>query len=158
MYPIAYQEEVQEAAEYFDVNPYLVLAIVQTESNFRQDRLSSKGATGLMQLMPDTADWANEESGLNKSPEAYRLNARSNILLGTWYISYLLEKYDGDMVKAVAAYNAGQGHVDRWLDDGIWDGSEYRLDQIPFGETRHYAARVLYYLKRYEDIYEYPFE
>jgi soluble lytic murein transglycosylase len=154
MYPINYTEEVKGAAQYFDLDPFLVLAVMHTESRFKQERLSKKGAAGLMQLMPETARWANEESGLNKDAQSYVDDPKSNILLGTWYLSYLLNKYDQDELKAIVAYNAGQGHVDRWLESGIWDGSEYRLNQIPFGETRHYLSRVLYYQKRYQDIYK----
>jgi len=158
MYPIQYEQEVQDASEYFGVSPYLVLAVMQTESRFKHDRLSKKGATGLMQLMPDTAEWANKESGLNKDPQSYIEDPKSNILLGSWYLSYLLNKYDQDELKAIVAYNAGQGHVDRWIQEGTWDGTEYRLDQIPFGETRHYVARVMYFKERYEDIYQDQFK
>lgn len=153
MYPIQYHAEVQEAVEHFEVDPFLILAVVQIESKFKQEVYSRKGAVGLMQLMPETAQWANAESGLNRHPNSYIDDPRENILLGTWYLSYLLNRYEGDMVKSVAAYNAGQGHVDRWLKEGIWDGTEHRLDQIPFGETRHYISRVLYYHSRYQDIY-----
>jgi soluble lytic murein transglycosylase len=154
IFPIHYEEEVMEASEYFEVDPHLVLAVVQIESNFKQNRSSKKGATGLMQLMPDTAEWANVESGLNTDPSSYIEDPKSNILLGTWYLSYLHNKYNGDMTKTIAAYNAGQGHVDRWLNEGKWDGSEYRLDQIPFGETRHYVSRVLYYYYHYKEVYD----
>ncbi|WP_025028947.1 lytic transglycosylase domain-containing protein [Caldalkalibacillus mannanilyticus] len=153
MYPIQFESEVKDAADYFEVSPYLVLAVMQTESRFNHDRLSKKGATGLMQLMPETAKWANKESGLHKDPNSYIDDPKSNILLGSWYLSYLINKYDQDELKAIVAYNAGQGHVDRWIESGIWDGTEYRIDQIPFGETRHYVARVLYFKKRYEEIY-----
>lgn len=154
MYPIHYKNEVHEAAEFFEVDPFLVLSIVQIESNFKQGAFSKKGAVGLMQIMPETAMWANEESGLNKHPNSYIDDPKENILLGTWYLSYLMERYDGDIVKSIAAYNAGLGHVDRWLKEGTWDGTEHRIDQIPFGETRHYISRVLYYHSRYKDIYK----
>jgi soluble lytic murein transglycosylase len=153
-YPIQYEDEVSEASQYFGVDPYLVLAVVMIESNFNHESSSKKGATGLMQLMPETAEWANKESGLNNDPSSYIEDPRANILLGTWYLSYLYHKYDGNTIKVIAAYNAGQGHVDRWLDEGKWDGSEYRTDQIPFGETRHYVSRVMYYYYQYQDIYK----
>lgn len=154
MYPIQYETEVRDAAQYFNVDPYLVLAVVQIESNFVHERFSKKGATGLMQLMPETAEWANEESGLDKHPYSYIEDPRANILLGTWYISYLHEKYEGDKAKILVAYNAGQGHVDRWLTEGIWDGTEYHTEKIPFPETRHYVKRALYYYYHYVEIYE----
>lgn len=154
MYPIQYVEEVKEAAEHFQVDPFLILAVMKIESGFKQERSSRKGAEGLMQLMPETARWANEQSGLNKDPHSYRYDPRDNILLGTWYLSYLLEKYEGDYVKTLVAYNAGQGNVDRWLDEGVWDGREYTVDQVPFGETRHYVKRALFYYDRYKTIYK----
>lgn len=154
MYPIAYQDEVRKASYYFEVDPFLVLAIVQNESKFVHEGLSQKGARGLMQLMPETAEWANQESGLETDPNNYIKDPNDNILLGTWYISYLLEKYKGNYVKAVVAYNAGEGRVDRWLENRIWDGTEEHVYQIPIGETRHYLSRVLYYYNRYQEIYE----
>lgn len=154
VYPIAYEREVIEAASYFEVDPHLIFAVIQNESNFKQDLFSPKGATGLMQLMPETARWANEVSGLNQDPHSYIQDPRANILLGTWFLSYLLDQYGGDIVKAVVAYNAGQGNVDLWLEIGTWDGTEQGLDQIPFGETRHYVTRVLYFFRRYQTIYE----
>lgn len=157
MYPIAYQEEVTRASSYFGVDPFLVLAVVQIESKFVQDRLSHKGARGLMQLMPETAEWANQQSGLNRDPNDYIHDPNDNILLGTWYLAYLLEKYEQDHVKAITAYNAGEGRVDRWLETGIWDGTKERIRDIPIGETRHYLSRVLYYFERYQDIYEHDF-
>jgi soluble lytic murein transglycosylase len=154
MFPVAYLDEVSESAALYDVNPYLILAMIRVESNFKHNSLSAKGAVGLMQLMPDTAAWANVESRLRLDSRAYIDEPKANILLGTWYLAWLLNRYDQDMIQAVVAYNAGQGNVDRWINAGIWDGSEYRLDQVPIGETRHYAARVLYYFGRYQEIYE----
>ncbi len=153
MYPIAYEEEVKQAAETFKVDPFLILAVVQNESNFRHQQISLKGAQGLMQLMPETAGWANEKSGLNADPEAYIRDPEANIMIGTWYLSYLLDKYHGNMWLASAAYNAGEGNVDRWLTDGIWDGSEEHIERIPFGETRHYVAKVHYFYHRYQTVY-----
>lgn len=73
--------------------------------------------------------------------------------MGTWYLSFLLEKYGGDHVKVLAAYNAGQGNVDRWIEGKIWDGQAATVDNIPFGETRHYVKRALFYYERYKTIY-----
>lgn len=154
MYPIKYQQEVAKASYYFGVDPYLVLAVVQIESKFVQDRFSPKGARGLMQLMPETAKWANEQSGLYFPPTNYIDEPNDNILLGTWYLSYLLDKYDQDHIKAIVAYNAGEGRVDRWLRTGVWDGTREGMRNIPIGETRHYLSRVLYYYERFQEIYK----
>lgn len=153
MYPIAYENEVHEASSHFDVDPFLMLAIMKNESRFQQDITSKKGARGLMQLMPETAQWVNKESGLNKEMDQYIEDPRVNILFGAWYLSYLSHKYDGDQVKVIVAYNAGEGNVDRWIEQGIWDGDQLTTQHIPFGETRHYVKRVNYFYERYKEIY-----
>lgn len=152
MYPIAYEQEVAEAAGYFQVDPFLILAVMKIESDFNPERSSPKGAEGLMQLMPETAQWIKKKSGLPFLQGDVN-QPRTNIWLGTWYLAFLLEKYGGDHVKVLAAYNAGQGNVDRWIEGGIWDGQAATLDQIPFGETRHYVKRVLFYYERYKTVY-----
>jgi soluble lytic murein transglycosylase len=159
MYPIDYEHEVAEAARQFDVDPYLILAIVQNESHFDQDRTSVRGAQGLMQLMPETARWAEQQTGLDENMNSTYIDSpEKNLLLGAWYLSYLLDKYDDDYVPAIGAYNAGQGTVDRWIAEGQWDGSIEQLKQIPYGETRHYVQRVLYFYEKYQDIYADRFE
>lgn len=153
MYPIAYEEEVAAAAGHFQVDPFLILAVMKIESDFNPDRSSPKGAAGLMQLMPDTAQWIQKKSGQSLPHGGDLHHPETNIWLGTWYLSFLLEKYRGDHVKVLAAYNAGQGNVDRWIEGKIWDGQAATVDNIPFGETRHYVKRALFYYERYKTIY-----
>jgi len=118
---------VRGIAEQNNVSPSLVLAIIKVESNFKEDAVSHKGAMGLMQIMPDTASWISEKTGLSNN--AY--DAMNNIEMGSWYIKYLLDKYNGDETKALAAYNAGHGNVDSW-DEG----------EIRFPETQGYVKKV----------------
>jgi len=153
MYPIKYQEEIVEASRRFQVDPHLVLAIIRSESGFRADRVSKKGAVGLMQIMPETAQWIVKQARFQPPSPDYLLDPRINIHIGTWYLSFLLEKFDGNYVQAVAAYNAGPGKVNTWLLRDQWDGTRERIEDIPFGETRHYVQRVLYYHGRYQKIY-----
>jgi soluble lytic murein transglycosylase len=157
MYPIHYEEEVVKAARHFQVDPYLILAVMKIESDFNPDRSSDKGATGLMQLMPETAEWIKKRSGIRLPHDGDVQHPEANVLMGTWYLAFLLEKYEGDHVKVLVAYNAGQGNVDRWIKEGIWDGHARSVDQIPFGETRHYVKRALFYYERYKTIYSEEF-
>lgn len=154
VYPISYENEILEAVDEFGVDPFLIMAIIQTESRFEQDQQSHMGARGVMQLMPDTARWANEISNLHFNENSYLWDARVNIFLGTWYLSFLLEEFAGDHVKVIAAYNAGQGAVHSWLERQVWDGTVEQLSHIPYGETRHYLARVLFYYSRYQEVYQ----
>lgn len=138
-----YRNLVQAECAQYQVDESLVLSVIFQESRFRQDALSSAGAVGLMQIMPQTATWiaqhmAVENFHLNqlKEPEA-------NISMGTWYLSWLEKQFNGDRVLMLAAYNAGIGNVQRWLQEGIWDGSEETLEHIPYPETRQYVRRVL---------------
>lgn len=68
---------------------------------------------------------------------------------------FLLSRYDGDIVKVIAAYNAGPGKVNGWLASEQWDGTRDTVEDIPYGETRQYVQRVLYYHDRYKNIYDF---
>jgi soluble lytic murein transglycosylase len=153
MYPIKYQEEIIEASRRYQVDPYLVLAIIRSESSFHTDRISNKGAVGLMQVMPDTADWIISQAGFRTSGANDLFDPRMNIHIGTWYLAFLLQMYEGNVVKAIAAYNAGPGKVNKWLTQDLWNGTRETIEDIPIGETRHYVQRVLYYHDRYRKIY-----
>ncbi|MFT9848294.1 lytic transglycosylase domain-containing protein [Aneurinibacillus sp. REN35] len=153
MYPVYYKEQISKSSQQYDVDPYLVMAIIQIESKFDKSRVSKKGAVGLMQVMPMTAQWAIEKTKLSPMATEYLDEPDTNILLGTWYVSFLSEMFHGNPYAVIAAYNAGPGNVKKWIQQGIWDGTSEHLSQIPFGETRHYVQRALYYKQRYEKIY-----
>ena len=93
-----------------------------------------------MQLVPETAKWISEESGIPygdlKKPEI-------NIPLGAWYLRYLLDKYDGNLELALAAYNAGRGNVDEWIETKQWPRDFNDIQQIPFPETREFVKLVI---------------
>ncbi|EXX89526.1 lytic transglycosylase [Paenibacillus darwinianus] len=154
MYPIRYSEDITVSAENNDVDPYLVAAIIRTETNFRTGKVSSKGALGIMQIMPETAQWIIERAEFsNVSLDDIRERADVGIELGAWYLHSLYKQFGGNPVAAVAAYNAGPGNVRGWLNKGVWDGRSETSDTIPFGETRHYVQRVMYYYNKYKTIY-----
>lgn len=154
MYPIKYEEEIKYYTSEFGTNPYLVLSVIKVETSFNADKISSAGAMGLMQLMPNTANWIIEEGDFSEFTEAEIMEPDVNIALGSWYLSYIYERFDGNVYVTIAAYNAGPGNVTKWLNDGVWDGTVENIDQIPIGETRHYIQRVLHYYNRYKWVYE----
>ncbi|AIG25268.1 lytic transglycosylase domain-containing protein [Brevibacillus laterosporus] len=157
MYPIKYEEQIRLVSKKYEVNPYLVLAVIRSESKFKPDLVSKKGAVGLMQLMPNTAEWIQSQGKLEMLYPADLEHPATNINLGTWYLAYLLQMFKGNEVLALAAYNAGQGNVKNWLHNKQWEGTRETISNIPFGETRHYVQRVLYYEDRYKEVYENSF-
>ncbi|WP_168122048.1 lytic transglycosylase domain-containing protein [Paenibacillus sp. HB172176] len=154
MYPIHFKDDIRASAANYDLEPHLVAAVIRAESNYETGKESKKGALGLMQLMPDTADWVVDKAGFTEvDEEMLRHRADVSIEVGSWYLSSLSEQFDHNVVAAVAAYNAGPGNVRKWLDSGEWDGQMETVKKIPFGETRHYVQRVIYYYNKYKDLY-----
>lgn len=161
MYPIKYDRYVIEQSKQFGFSPYLLASIIKVESNFKPQRISRKQAVGLMQLMPSTANWIAEKTGQNMK-DVNLTDPAVNIRMGSWYLnsirhefsSFLEGRENADRIAVIAAaYNAGPSKVKSWLINGQWDGTTEGIDQIPFGETRHYTQRVLYYYKKYEQFY-----
>ena len=141
--PLRHEDIIRQQAAQKNVDAALIAAVIYTESRFR-DRTSHAGAKGLMQLMPETADYIARKSGGTTFTRADLATPQINIAYGTWYLRYLLDKYDGDTVLTLAAYNAGEGKVDEWRRTAERRGETFRVaDHIPFRETREYVDRVL---------------
>jgi len=160
MYPMMFAPTIVTETTRYDVDPYLATSIIRVESNFRADKLSPKGAVGLMQLMPPTAEWIIEQSGGDPSHLGRLNEPEVNIRYGVWYLRALREQFveagddkETEIALIAAAYNAGPGNVDKWLKEGTWSGRFEDTAQIPFGETRHYVHRVYYYYHKYEQAY-----
>lgn len=153
LYPFPHQTLVYQYAEKNNLDPFLVAAIIRTESKFLPRARSPRGAFGLMQMMPETAQWVARESG---EPE-FRLENLAepevSIRMGTWYLANLYREFKGNPILMLAAYNGGRGNVKEWVARYGWDGSFSDAGQIPFKETREYVARVLHSQKRYADLY-----
>ena len=145
---------MEKYSEENGLDKYLVYAVIKAESNFNPNVKSNADARGLMQLMEETAV---ERSNVieNEDIEAYDLyDPETNIKLGTSYLSYLLELYDGNTVLAIIAYNAGLGNVKQWIKDGVIkpDGSD--IENIPYKETGNYVRKILRDYQMYLKIYE----
>lgn len=149
LFPMHYQEEIARAADKYGQDPYLIAAMVRTESGFDPTAESPAGAVGLMQLMPDTADWVVSKIGKWPGGDGPVLTDPADSLeLGTYYIAYLGGIYGDGSVMALAAYNAGQGRVDEWVEAA---GGRQSFDEsdIPFPETKQYVQRVEHYRRLY---------
>ncbi len=145
MHPLEYEQSIVAASERYDLEPALVAGVIHTESRFRPQAESPEGAYGLMQILPETAEFISQQSGIQgdyQEPEV-------NVFMGTWYLSYLEGQYPGDERIALAAYNAGRGNVDGWLQSEEFDVEE----DIPFPETREYVEDVNEARDSYAELY-----
>jgi len=154
IYPFHYREIIIAEAQKNELEPLLVAAVVRVESSFNKLAQSPKGARGLMQIMPETAFWVAEQMGMDDFTEEKLFDPQINITIGTWYLRDLLRQFNGNKYAALAAYNGGRGHVSRWLQSGLWDGSRENLEKIPFPETRSFVLRVEQTYRRYQYIYQ----
>jgi soluble lytic murein transglycosylase len=127
--------------------------VMRQESEFRPDARSWVGATGLMQLMPQTAERAAGELGLKYQPERLE-QASYNLELGAFYLSKLLKIFQQRVVLAVAAYNAGPQAAARWLEGGRKLDADLWVARIPYRETREYVQRVTENWARYRYLTE----
>lgn len=150
IFPIKYKSSIDKYCVEYGVEPPLVYALIKAESNFCENSKSHAGAKGLMQITDETFKYCLKVLDIT---DANIFNAETNIQCGIWYLSYLLEKYSGNTKNAVAAYNAGETNVDRWLKDSRYSKDSKTLSSIPFGETRRHAEKIQRYAKIYEYIY-----
>ena len=149
-YPLKYEALVREYASKYDLPEGLVYGIIKTESGFDAAATSSAGAVGLMQLMPDTYAWLCGITGEEYDPANLR-DPRSNIRYGCLFLSQLFKQFS-DTDTVLAAYNAGQGTVIKWLqDESVTQNG--KLTNIPYTETREYLKKVKEAANTYERIY-----
>ncbi len=144
--PLRHEDIIRQQAREKGVDAALIAAVIYSESKF-DDRTSSAGARGLMQITPEAAQDIERHSGGTTFKLGDLSDPEINIRYGTYLLRELLDRYDGDVVAALAAYNAGPGNVDSW------GGSELTVDDIPFPETRAYVEDVLDKQRAYRDKY-----
>lgn len=173
MYPLRYQSEILSAANEFNVDASLIASVINTESRFRKNAVSSKGAVGLMQVKPSTAEWvakqliqinserqfasANQHNNVGmqkimydeKTKTGELLDPATNIRIGTFYLSYLLNKFNNNLHIVLCAYNAGEGTVRNWLTNPDYSVDKINLHKIPYKETSDYIKKIKLNLKVY---------
>ena len=149
VYPLKYEAAIVSASEKYNLDKFFVMGVISAESRFSEGAVSRKSAKGLMQLKDETAIWCAEKFGIEGSVN----DGETNIEIGCAYLRYLLDLFDKDTTNALAAYNAGQGNVKKWLADTKYSQDGRVLDKIPFSETSEYIKRVERRAKIYEKIY-----
>lgn len=156
IYPYPYKEVVLRYSDRYGVDSDLIAAVIKTESKFKIDVKSDRGAMGLMQLMPETADWISQQLGDDRAVVASGAihEPDTNVRYGTWYLSSLIREFEGNEVLALAAYNAGIGNVRSWMVEYGWSYDFRDVNAIPFGETKEYVKSVLRNKAKYRALYE----
>lgn len=149
--PSEYAEYVSRYSSEYGVPEELVWAVIKTESDFKASSVSGVGAVGLMQLMPDTFNEITNFRLNERLDAGMRYDPETNIRYGTYYLSYLYARYE-NWSTAIAAYNAGLGKVDEWLENDDY-ATDNTLTYIPYKETRNYVQKVQKALQMYEDLY-----
>jgi soluble lytic murein transglycosylase len=140
--PLRHEDIIRQQAREKGLDPALVAAVIYAESHFRDGQTSPAGALGLMQLTPETAHYIARKSGGTAFVVGDLATPQVNIAYGTYYLRYLLRRYEGNEAFALAAYNAGEGNVDRWIASARAHDRGLTIDAIPYAETRAYVTRV----------------
>ena len=151
LYPLKYEDYVEVYSKENNLSPSFVYAVIKCESNFDNEAVSSVGATGLMQIMPDTFSWINMKLG-EDNPYSMATDPETNIKYGCYLYGYLLSRYSR-VQEALAAYHAGNGNVDKWLRNEAYSSDGKTLHTIPFPTTNKYVKKVILTENIYEKLY-----
>lgn len=155
-YPTKHFDIIKSESSKNNIDPYLILSIIKTESGFNQNAISNKKAKGLMQIMDSTAKEINNNINVTDTIDDNIYNIDINIALGCKYFSTLINKYSGNYYLAICAYNAGMGNVDKWIEQGLISDKldEHKnVKDIPFPQTRNYLNKVVSTYEMYRLLY-----
>jgi soluble lytic murein transglycosylase len=150
--PLRHDDIIRQQSRDKRLDPALIAGVIYEESKFR-DQTSHAGARGLMQITPGTAEFIAKKSGGTAFVRDDLATPQIDIAYGSFYLRYLLDHYEGNDRLAVAAYNAGLTHVDRWVREAGGPGEFDATRDIPFPETRAYVSRVMHRRDQYRDHY-----
>ena len=153
-FPLKYSNYIVKYSQTYALDPYLVSAVIKTESNFKEEARSHKNAYGLMQITADTAEWAAEKMNIKDFNVSMLNDPELNIKMGCWYLNNLREEFDGNIDVALAAYNGGRGNVQKWLKSSDHSADGKNLHYIPFKETDKYVKKVKVNYNIYKYLYD----
>lgn len=148
-----YETLVLRYAETYDVPPAVIFSVIQTESGFDKDAVSSAGAKGLMQITPETFDWLQTKTG-ESLPEDALFEPEVSIRYGTLFLSILFQRFE-EPDTVFAAYNAGMNAVALWLENPEYSDDGKTLKDIPYEETSYYVVKINRSLKKYKELYDF---
>jgi soluble lytic murein transglycosylase len=152
-FPFKYSSYIIKYSQQYNLDPYLVAAVVKTESNFNESARSNKNAYGLMQITPDTAQWAAEKMNIKNFNITMLNDPEFNIRMGCWYLNNLNTEFKYNTEVVLAAYNGGRGNVQKWLKSSEHSSDGKTLKYIPFKETDKYVKKVRVNYRIYKYLY-----
>lgn len=153
-YPKKYSEYVQYYAGKYGLDPLLLYTFIRTESNFKPDARSNVDARGLMQITEITFDWIKSKIAPQEALTFADLyDPETNIRFGSYFVAYCLQRYDGDVPTAAAAYHSGWGTVDALLAQAEYSQNGRTLDEFPYRNMRQYVSKITHAYRRYQEIY-----
>jgi soluble lytic murein transglycosylase len=152
-YPLAYWDLVQKLAKENGLDPHLVVSLIRQESLFDPKAVSPAAALGLMQLLHSTATRTAARASLPPPPRERLFELEVNLTLGIHHLKELLQKYSNSLIKAIAAYNAGENAVSRWQTTLAASDDDEFIERIPYPETQLYVKLVLRNLRIYRNLY-----
>ena len=154
LHPTDYADIISAASIEFDVPKYIIYATIKVESDFDPYAVSSAGAIGLMQMIPETFEWLTGEEHLDEHLNKRKLeDPEVSIRYGTYYLSYLYKKFDYNWNTAFAAYNGGETRVAKWLLDERYSDGNGNLTNIPIEETEKYVKKINNEIEDYKKLY-----
>lgn len=152
LFPLEFSDHIKTFSEENGLDAALTAALIKAESGFDKNAVSSAGAMGLMQITEPTALFCSKNMPLDLSGKPDIFDPQKNIAMGAWYLKRLLDKYRDESC-ALAAYNAGEGNVDKWLADPRYSSDGRTLENIPFGETDLHNQKIRWYKVIYRLLY-----
>lgn len=153
-HPDDHMQYVRQYAYEYNIPETVILAVIKVESNFDTQAESVAGARGLMQMLPSTFEWLTGDEHLGEHLDKEELfDPEVSIRYGTYYLNYLYQKFDRNMNTALAAYNAGEGNVAKWLASEEYSDGNGNLTKIPFKETASYVEKVNGEIEVYKKLY-----
>jgi soluble lytic murein transglycosylase len=153
LYPVKYEELVWKYAYEYDIDPFLIYAVIKAESGFKKSAESHKGAKGLMQITEQTGVWAADKLKIDNFKVEDLFEPSTNLKIGCWYLSVLEKQFENDITLVLAAYNAGSGNVTKWLKNKNLSKTGLSLETIPFAETKKYVRQVIEDYHVYKRLY-----
>lgn len=150
---IKYSDHVEFYSEQNGLDKYLVYTVIKTESSFDPNAVSNVGARGLMQIMPDTFEWIKFKLGDEDAVYSDMFDPEYNIRYGCYLLGYLYDEF-GNIETTMAAYHAGRGIINEWLDDPEYSSDGEHLDVIPYADTKHYVNKIVDTIAIYKELYE----
>lgn len=151
-----YMKLINKYSQEYNIERELLFSVIKAESSFNKNAVSKVGASGLMQLMPDTAKWISSKLKEEYNKDVLK-DPEKNIKYGSYYLSYLIGKFR-NIDYALMAYNAGPGNVEKWIHGNILIGNTSDIENIPFNETKNYVKKIKENYRLNKKIYDFYYD